>query len=103
MFSIGIDIVPSSVSGLTALDRRRALRLPDDSQIDYADKTYLRLEVSEAFAREHFNPHSREIVRKVTGESLTAEDVEVGAYASQVVARKGLRPDRIIALWLAAK
>lgn len=103
MFTIGIDIIPSSVSGLTALDRRRALRLPDESQIDYADKTHLRLEVSEAFAREHFDPTSREIVRKVAGEALTAEDVAVGVYSSQVVVRKGLAPDRIIALWLAAK
>lgn len=101
MFTIGIDIIPSALTGLTALDRRRALRLPDGSRIEYADQTYLRLEVSEAFAREHFN--SREIVRKVAGEALTAEDVEVGAYLSRIIARKDLPPDRIIALWLAAK
>lgn len=58
MFKLTVSLPPVSMSGLVALDKRRALKLPDASHLVTASRSQaqLTIDVSEGFARRWFPP-----------------------------------------------
>jgi hypothetical protein len=99
MFSIRIDMPEVQLTGVIALDKRRSLKLPDDSALFTKDSVMMKLSVDEGFARAHFHPADRHESRGVKFEHLQPSDVEVDAH-NYVTFRKDLPPERIKELWL---
>lgn len=114
MFKITVRVeVDVKITGLTALDLRRRLGLPDGSLVVMPNdqsaqfpKLVACVTVSETFAREHFRPNDREITRSVGVDSLSLGDavlVDTSFQDDVLTIRADLPADRVIALWLAAE
>lgn len=112
-FTIRVSLSESRLTGLEALDRRRALALPDDNTLSFSKpgsayegiSDSVTCEVDESFARLWFAPGSNWSEIEIGDALLAPSDVAASAYNN--FENVGFRPDlpaeRIRELYIAAR
>jgi hypothetical protein len=89
------------LSGLDALDWRRARGLPDGTRVVF-DRNGVKAGVGEAFARAYFGRTQTVSTMVVPPDLLAAGDLRPANYNDEIVTFVELTPERVRELWLAA-
>lgn len=103
MFKIRITLVNKYLSGLEAIDERRRLGLPDDSELRADAAVSIYADVGEGFARLHFASNNITQDARVDQSILTPSDVEQHESCPIYFRmRKDMSPERVKEIYVAS-